>query len=392
MRSEKQKDNPRRKHKNMNTSNKKNSTENLGSYVVSGIQQVGIGVENLVDAWKYYIDIFNMDVKILDDNNIADIMAPYMGGKPRAKRAVIAINMQGGGGVEIWNHQQHKPKKADFELQLGDLGCFAAKIKSRNIKQSFDEFSKKKVKILGGISKSIDGKETFFIEDSYGNTFQIVEDSYIFRDENRSTGGPVGAIIGCSDIDKTLVLYRDILGYDKVIADTAGIFDDIAALPSGDKAYRRVLLTESKPRKGGFSRLFGSSYIELVQALDRKPNKIYEGRYWGDPGFIQICFDVRNMRALEKKCESLGFPFTADSAVKQKSDAESFEMGDAAGHFTYIEDPDGYLIEFVETHKIPIMKKFGIYLNLRKRNPEKPLSNSILKMLRFARMKPENIK
>ena len=46
---------------------------------------------------------------------------------------------------------------------------------------------------------------------------------------------------------------------------------------------------------------------------------------------------------------------TADSASKQQSDAESFTMGDAGGHFTYIEDPDGYLIEFVETHKIPII-------------------------------------
>ena len=364
----------------------------MDKYVIAGIQQVGIGVENLVDAWKYYIDIFNMDVKILDDNNVADIMAPYMGGKERRKRAVIAINMQGGGGFEIWNHQQHKPKKPDFELQLGDLGCFATKIKSCDVKRSFEEFSKKNVKMLGKLNQSIDGKDTFFIEDIYGNTFQIVEDKYIFRNENRSTGGPVGTIIGCTDIEKTLVLYRDILGYDKVLADEIGTFEDIAVLPSGDKKFRRLLLTESKPRKGGFSRLFGQSYIELIQALDRTPNKIYEGRYWGDPGFIQICFDVRNMRALEKKCESLGFPFTADSAVKQKSDAESFEMGDAAGHFTYIEDPDGYLIEFVETHKIPIMKKFGLYLNLRKRDPEKPLADWILKMLRFARMKPEQVK
>ena len=363
----------------------------MNNYNISGIQQIGIGVENLAEAWKYYIDIFQMDVKILDDNHVADIMAPYMGGKPRAKRAVIAINMQGGGGFEIWNHQQHQPKKPDFELQFGDLGCFAAKIKSRNIKQSFEEFSKKDVKVLGGINKSIDGKDTFFIEDIYGNTFQIVEDKYIFHDQKRSTGGPVGAIVGCSDIDKTIVLYRDILGYDTVISDQTGTFDDIAVLPSGSGKFRRVLLSESNPRKGSFSRLFGQSYIELVQALDRVPNKIYEGRYWGDPGFIQICYDVRNMRALEKRCESLGFPFTADSAVKQKSDEQSFEMGDAAGHFTYIEDPDNYLIEFVETHKIPIMKKLGLYLNLRKRDPEKALPDWILKLLRFARIKPEKV-
>jgi hypothetical protein len=125
--------------------------------------------------------------------------------------------------------------------------------------------------------------------------------------------------------------------------------------------------------------------------LERVPNKIYEGRYWGDPGYIQICFDVKNIRELEKKCESLGFPFTADSAVKQKSDEESFTMGDAAGHFTYIEDPDGTLIEFVETHKIPVMKKLGIYLNLRNKDPEKPLKNFLLKALRFGKVKAKKL-
>ena len=45
----------------------------------------------------------------------------------------------------------------------------------------------------------------------------------------------------------------------------------------------------------------------------------------------------------------------------------SFDMGEAAGRFSYIEDPYGTLIEFVETHKVPIIKKIGWYINLKKR-------------------------
>ena len=379
----------------MNSENHDNlgtASRGEGAYIISGIQQIGVGVEDLITAWKYYIDVFNVDVKILDDNNVADIMAPYMGGKPREKRAVIAVNMQGGGGLEIWQHKEHTPKKPDFDIQFGDLGIFATKIKSRDVRRTYGEFSKNpKVKIVGELSSSIDGNYTFFMQDPFGNIFQIVQDNYVFRDEHRSTGGPVGAIIGVSDIEKTLPLYQDILGYDQILTDETGIFEDITTINSGNQKFRRILLTHSKPRKGSFSRLLGQSYIELVQALERTPSKIYEGRYWGDPGFIQICFDVRNIRSLERKCESVGFPFTVDSASKQKSDEESFEMGDAAGHFTYIEDPDGTLIEFVETHKIPIMKKLGIYLNLSKYNPEEPLKDWLLKMLRFGRVKSKNL-
>ena len=63
-------------------------------------------------------------------------------------------------------------------------------------------------------------------------------------------------------------------------------------------------------------------------------------------------------------------------------------MGEAAGHFAYIEDPDGTLIEFVETHKIPILKKIGWYLNLRNRKRESPLPDWLLKALRFNRVMP----
>jgi len=66
-------------------------------------------------------------------------------------------------------------------------------------------------------------------------------------------------------------------------------------------------------------------------------------------------------------------------------------MGDAAGQFAYIEDPDGTLIEFVETHKIPLLKKLNLSLDLRKRDPEKPLPKWMLGMLRFMRVKAESL-
>lgn len=363
----------------------------MEKYIISGIQQIGIGVENFREAWKYYNEIFAMDVKILEDDTVAELMLPYTGNQPQKRHAGIVINMQGGGGFEIWQYSQRIPQKIDFDIQFGDLGILVAKIKSRNVKQSYEEFLKKsKVQILGGLSKSIDGDETFYIKDIYGNIFQIVHDDYILREEHRSTGGPVGAALGVTDIDKALTVYRDILGYDKIITDKEGVFEDISGLNSGKMRFRRMLLTHSQPRTGSFSKLFGPSYIELVQALDREPRKIYEGRFWGDPGFIHLCFDIKNMDALREKCERQGFRFTVDSSVKH-NDVNSFDMGEAAGHFSYIEDYDGNLIEFVETHKIPIMKKLGLYLNLRNRDPEKPLSTGILKALRFGRVKADKI-
>ncbi len=85
-------------------------------------------------------------------------------------------------------------------------------------------------------------------------------------------------------------------------------------------------------------------------------------RLWGDLGYIHLCFDVQGMTNIRTKAKELGSPFTVDSS-------NSFDMGDAAGHFSYVEDPDGTLIELVETHKVPILKALGLFLNLKKRNP-----------------------
>lgn len=355
-------------------------------YIISGIQQVGIGVENLYEAWRYYIDVFHMDIRILEDDKVAELMLPYTGGAPQRRHAVIAVNMQGGGGFEVWQYSERKPKLIDFELQMGDLGILVCKIKSREVAETFEAFSRNpKVNIVGGLNKNLDGNQTFYVKDPYGNLFQIVQDAYIFKNEGRLTGGAVGAIIGVTSIERAMVVYKDILGYDKIVADETGVFPDFDGLPSGRQKFRRRLLTHSQPRKGSFSELLGPSCIELVQPLERIPRKLYEGRFWGDPGFIQVCFDIRDMDALSKKCLQLGHPFTVDTTQKFKEGA-SFDMGDAAGQFAYIEDPDGTLIEFVETHKVPVMKKLGLSINLKSRNPEKALPKWMLKALSLMRV------
>ena len=226
---------------------------------------------------------------------------------------------------------------------------------------------------------------TFFIKDPFGNIFQLVEATDWFRNENKSTGGSYGAIIGVSDIEKSMVVYSEILGYDKIVYDSTGIFPDLANLPGGTDYCRRVLLRRSESFSGPFSKLLGNSEIELISTTGGPGKKIYENRLWGDPGFIHLCYDMRGMDELRKFCSEKGFPFTVDS--KKSHEGSSFDMGEAAGHFSYIEDPDGTLIEFVETHKVPILKKLGWYLDLSKRDPKKSLPDWILKTMRFSRVK-----
>jgi catechol 2,3-dioxygenase-like lactoylglutathione lyase family enzyme len=357
----------------------------MNKKIISGIQQIGIGVENVDVAWAWYRKHFGMDVPIFDEEAVAEYMLHYTGGEPRSRRAVLAMNLQGGGGFEIWEHKSKKPKKADSELLLGDLGINICKIKTANVQKAYDHFKEKELNLISTVKQGPDGRLHFFLKDPYGNIFQFMSDPYIFTDKDKyMNGGAYGAIIGVSDINKSLEVYQDILEYDEVIYDKTGKFEDLASLHGGDKEFRRVLLKHSKPRKGAFSQLLGPSNIELIQVLDRVPTKIFEDRMWGDPGFIHLCFDINGYEALKEECKEKNYPFTVDSTLKLD---KTFDMGDAAGDFAYISDPEGTPIEFVQTRKVPIIKSLGLYIKLYKRNPEKSLPLWMLKATRFQRVK-----
>jgi len=355
----------------------------MNQVTISGIQQIGIGVPNVAEAWKWYRKYLGMDIKVFEESATAALMLPYTGGVPQKRHAVLALNLSGGGGFEIWQYTERVPQPPKFVPALGDLGIFAAKIKARNVQKTHEYFTSEKLKVSPVVNDP-EGRAHFFLTDPYNNIFQIIESQNWFADENKNTGSAYGVIIGVSDIKKSAKVYSDILGYDKVTSDTKGKFSDFSSLNGGDASFRRVILKNSKPRLGAFAKLFGDSEIELLQVEGRVPRKIFEGRFWGDLGFIHLCFDIQGMNALKEECARLGSPFTVDSS---SSLGNSFDMGEAAGHFSYIEDPDGTLIEFVETHKVPILKKFGWYLNLRKRDPEKFLPNWVVKALGMNRVK-----
>lgn len=348
--------------------------------VISGIQQIGIGVKDMREAWRWYKKYFGVDIRVFEEAAAAELMLPYTGGEARQRHAALTINMQGGGGFEIWQYTDRVPQPPTFQIQLGDLGIFAAKIKCVDIQRTFDFYKAEGLELLTEIHKDPQGKDSFYVKDPFGNIFQMKPSTTWFKMEKKLTGAVYGAVIGVSDIDKSLHFYKEILGYDEILADETGVFEELNGLPGVGSKMRRVIVRHSKPRLGAFSPIFGTSQIELIQVIDRKPERIFKDRFWGDLGFIHLCYDIRGMAHMRKKCSEMGYPFTIDTG-------DSFDMGEAAGAFSYTEDPDGALIEFVETHKIPILKKFGIYLNLDRRKPEKSLPTWILHAIGFNRVK-----
>jgi catechol 2,3-dioxygenase-like lactoylglutathione lyase family enzyme len=347
---------------------------------INGIQQVGIGVTDAGAAFEWYRRVFGTDILVFKDTATATLMKRYTGDTAYQRHAILAMNLQGGGGFEIWQYANREPSIPKVQPQLGDTGIFAVKIKCCDIQAANQFYKSLAVKNTSPVKKHPNGRGHFFVQDTFNNFFEVIEDSEFFSGTGHVNAGVAGVLIGVSDMDIAVAFYRNVLGYSEVLYRGEGFFDDWVSLPGGMHHCKRVLLTQPKKITGAFGKLLGSTAIELVQVTDRQPLKIYENRYWGDPGFIHVCFDVNGMEAHEVICRNAGYPLTVNSR-------NSFGMGKAAGHFAYNEDPDGTLIEYVETHKVPVLKKLGLYLNIQKRNPEKPLPDWMVKCLRFSRIK-----
>ena len=351
----------------------------MSPFIITGIQQIGIGVSDVVLAFDFYRTHLGFDIRIFDEAAEAHLMRPYTGGQSHHRRAILALNLNGGGGLELWQYTSRTPQPPSFSPQMGDLGIFMAKIKTFNIRQTYHNLQQKNI-FVTPVFQHPCGFQHFYMQDPFGNWLEIMEATDFFEKKNVPNGGICGAVIGVRDIEKSTAFYKDILGFDQILFTSEnGTYEDMFVF-GRDKMYKRHLLTRSKQETAGFANLFGQPYIELIEWTNGTPRKIFENRYWGDLGFIHICLDVRNMEALKNHCQNHKIPFTVDSGPH-------FSMGDAVGHFAYIEDPDGTLIEFVETKKVPILKKFNWFFKFSKEKMYQPVPKWMIKAFRFHRVR-----
>ena len=343
---------------------------------ISGIQQVGIGCTDATKTFTWLRKTFGLNVKIFDDEAKADLMTRYTGYEVHARRAILAMNMNGGGGAEIWQFTSRTPS-AGIKVNWGDYGINAVKFKSTRVEDSYKMIHKNVHCTTPQNSPA--GDPSFLLNDEAGNQYQVVNDRSWFKKSSFMQGGICGAVIGVSKMDEAILFYQQGFGLNKIEYDVTGKFADLGE-EAKDKTYRRALLTFKNPLTAAFSRLLGDVQIELIQAMDGHPSKVYQDRFWGDTGFIHLCFDVSDMKSLKANLEKYNFHFTVDSG-------DTFDMGESGGRFAYVEDPDGTLIEMVETHKVPVFKKLGIYFNLKNRKSKKPLPDWMVGLMGLNKVK-----
>ena len=345
---------------------------------ITGIQQCGIGTANAEDAAQFYKTLFGMDILLFNDTAEAVLMKAYTGNIIQKRKAMLTMNLMGGGGFELWQFTERQAQRAHTPARIGDLGIYAIKIKCPDVHAAFKYFNTAAGCSVSPIQKTSNGQSHFWLQDKFGHLFNLVKADDLFNKSGKICAGVCGAVIGVSNMHESLRFYKEFLGisHESYNVHSAGI----GPVSYKEEIFHSVLLCKQKADNGAFSQLLGGIQIELIAAQNYCGTKIYENRFWGDIGFIHLCFDVLNMTGLKNKASEYDYPFTVDSHA-------SFAMEKAGGRFCYVEDPDGTLVELVETHTVPILKKAGWYLHLKNRKNNKPLPAWMIKAMGFNKLK-----
>ncbi|MEZ4895107.1 MAG: hypothetical protein R2778_19095 [Saprospiraceae bacterium] len=109
---------------------------------ISGIQQVGIGVSNVHEAFKWYRQHCGMDIPMFEEAAEAGLMLPYTGGQPQSRSCHSGLESSWWGWDGIWQYTGRTPIAPEFNPQLGDLGINIAKIKCRDVMACFHRLRK----------------------------------------------------------------------------------------------------------------------------------------------------------------------------------------------------------------------------------------------------------
>jgi len=349
--------------------------------MIHGLQHIGIGFKDLDKAWDFYREVLGFDVPLSKSQRKADRMGKLTGG-PQERRVVIALNLLGGALVEIFQFLSKDPLDAP-DFNWGDLGILSMALKVMDIEKAYIRLKERGVSIVNS-PESLDvlPKQMFFydIEGNLLSLVQMPDAEFSLIEKNSNIGGIIFPTVGVSDMEKSLIFYRDILGFNTVIYDYAGKDKRLKGIPGADGEQRRILLKQSKNATSLFSFYLRGGMIELVQVKEGRHNHRYSGRGWGDRGIMELCLDVNDIEATYKELVDKG----AQPVIEANTD--KFDMGGgSSAFFAYIGDPDGTWVELAEITSFPIWGR--LKFSLKKRPKDKPLSPFLLKLLKFTRQK-----
>ena len=321
--------------------------------MINGLQHVGIGVKNREKSFEFYNNALGFSVPISKHSGNCSGVIPIID-QDEIRNVIIAINPYGGAGIEIFQYTSKTPIPIPKEVDFSYNGFLFYGLKVKNIEISLDIIEKYNGKIITRSNlftpmKDHNWNTAVFrdIDGIYGILLEYPGNNVGYGNGHPKIGGVEYVAVGVSNIKESVEFYSRILGYDEVVFTYEGTCSEWDAMFGKGKKIKRTLLKRSKKPQGKFKHFLQGGMIELIEAEDNKGKHNYDGRKWGDIGFMEVCFDVSGINSTLESVTRMG----AEIIVPPYG--QNMGMNTSAT-FAYIKDPDRSKLEFADISSLPI--------------------------------------
>ena len=142
--------------------------------------------------------------------------------------------------------------------------------------------------------------------------------------------------IGVSDMDVSLKFYAE-LGFTDVAFDYTGELGGLSTVTGQQSTEARVVYVRSANPT-----ILGRSGIKLVHITNRQQPPLPDGFAYGEPGICEVCVHVKEYEEFHERLMDAGH-----KSLMEPNDQILEPYGTHCG-LSYVEDPDGAKIEFIE--------------------------------------------
>jgi len=321
--------------------------------MINGIQHIGIGVRDRDRSYGFYNNGLGFSVPMSYSTDKCSGMLPVIH-DDETRNVVIALNPHGGGLVEIFQYLSRDPVPMPEEIDYAYNGYLFFGLKVKNIEKSLKTISR-----YGGspVSAPTDfspmkesGWKSALFKDPdgiQGMLLEYPESTVGYGNGHSRIGGIEHVAIGVSNLKESIDFYSRILGYEDMLYSYEGESPEWDPLFGRGRKTKRALLRRNTRPQGLFRHFLRGGMIELIEVEGNKGRHNFEGRKWGDIGFMELCFDVTNIDETLEEVTGKGIeiavpPHTQEMGLKTNAT------------FAYIKDPDGSLIEFADISRLPV--------------------------------------